>query len=76
MAMQPLLLSAHHIHCPLEHGQSQVENEDLVFTLEAIVEKFGEEIGPYAVELARNLTVAFWKYSNAADDEDDDETCE
>jgi hypothetical protein len=27
----------------------QVENEDLVFTLETMVEKFGDEIAPYAV---------------------------
>jgi hypothetical protein len=27
----------------------QVENEDLVFTLEVMVEKFGDEIAPYAV---------------------------
>lgn len=29
----------------------QVENEDLVFTLETMVEKFGDEIAPYAVSL-------------------------
>jgi hypothetical protein len=28
---------------------AQVENEDLVFTLETMVEKFGDEIAPYAV---------------------------
>jgi hypothetical protein len=28
---------------------NEVESEDLVFTLETIVEKFGEEIAPYAV---------------------------
>lgn len=31
--------------CPF----GQVENEDLVFTLETMVEKFGDEIAPYAV---------------------------
>lgn len=29
----------------------QVENEDLVFTLETMVEKFGDEIAPYAVSV-------------------------
>ena len=28
---------------------NEVESEDLVFTLETIVEKFGEEIAPYAM---------------------------
>lgn len=40
----------------------QVETEDLVATLETIVDKFGEDIGPYAVQLCTNLTEAFWKY--------------
>ena len=39
----------------------KVENEDLVMTLEVIVEKFGDEIAPYAVGLCQNLNVAFWK---------------
>jgi hypothetical protein len=43
----------------------QVESEDLVFTLETIVEKFGEEIAPYAVGLCQNLTAAFWKFMAA-----------
>lgn len=52
----------------------QVENEELVFTLEVVVDKFGDDIAPYAVNLARNLTAAFWKYSGQADgDEEADE---
>ncbi len=39
----------------------QVEAEDLVLTLEGIVEKFGEEIAPYAVGLCQHLTNAFWR---------------
>lgn len=49
---------------------AQVENEELVFTLEVLVDKFGDEIAPYAVSLATNLTAAFWKYSGMADGED------
>ncbi|MCI03537.1 putative importin-7 [Trifolium medium] len=30
---------------------NEVENEDLVFTLETIVDKFGEEMAPYALGL-------------------------
>lgn len=50
-----------------------MESEDLVFTLETIVEKFGEEIAPYAVGLTQNLTAAFWKFMAAEEDEDADE---
>ncbi|KAF8071226.1 SAD2 [Scenedesmus sp. PABB004] len=53
---------------------SEVENEELVFTLEVLVDKFGDEIAPYAVSLAENLTAAFWKYSGQADgDEEGDD---
>ncbi|KAI3796270.1 hypothetical protein L1987_38937 [Smallanthus sonchifolius] len=53
---------------------NEVENEDLVFTLETIVDKFGEEMSPYAVGLCQNLAAAFWKCMNTAeaDDEADD----
>ena len=60
--------------CPSFYPRSEVENEDLVFTLEAIVEKFGEDIAPFAVQMTQQLTAAFWKYANteAEDDDDDD----
>ncbi|KAK8947162.1 hypothetical protein KSP39_PZI006676 [Platanthera zijinensis] len=53
---------------------NEVENEDLVFTLETIVDKFGEEMAPYAIGLCQNLAAAFWRCLNAseADDEGDD----
>lgn len=53
---------------------NEVENEDLVFTLETIVDKFGEEMAPYAIGLCQNLASAFWRCLNAseADDEGDD----
>lgn len=50
-----------------------MESEDLVFTLETIVEKFGEEIAPYAVGLTQNLTAAFWKCMATEEDPDADE---
>ena len=40
---------------------AQVESEDVVFTLETIVEKFGEEMAPFAVGLCQHLTQAFWR---------------
>ncbi|CAL5391847.1 unnamed protein product [Camellia sinensis] len=53
---------------------NEVENEDLVFTLETVVNKFGEEMAPYALGLCQNLAAAFWKCTNnaEADDEADD----
>ncbi|KAA8527329.1 hypothetical protein F0562_034574 [Nyssa sinensis] len=53
---------------------NEVENEDLVFTLETIVDKFGEEMAPYALGLCQNLAAAFCKCMNTAeaDDEADD----
>ncbi|CAA7396144.1 unnamed protein product [Spirodela intermedia] len=53
---------------------NEVENEDLVFTLETIVDKFGEEMAPYAIGLCQNLAAAFWRCidSSEADDEGDD----
>ncbi|KVH96384.1 Armadillo-like helical [Cynara cardunculus var. scolymus] len=52
----------------------EVENEDLVFTLETIVDKFGEEMAPYALGLCQSLAAAFWKCINTseADEEADD----
>ncbi|KAL2323807.1 hypothetical protein Fmac_022865 [Flemingia macrophylla] len=53
---------------------NEIENEDLVFTLETIVDKFGEEMAPYALGLCQNLAAAFWRCMNTAeaDDEADD----
>ncbi|GJN21056.1 hypothetical protein PR202_gb08502 [Eleusine coracana subsp. coracana] len=53
---------------------NEVENEDLVFTLETIVDKFGEEMAPYALGLCQNLAAAFWRCmaSSEAEDEADD----
>ncbi|KAJ6808075.1 importin beta-like SAD2 [Iris pallida] len=53
---------------------NEVENEDLVFTLETIVDKFGEEMAPYAFGLCQNLAAAFHRCLNTseADDDSDD----
>ncbi|CAA6667948.1 unnamed protein product [Spirodela intermedia] len=52
---------------------NEVENEDLVFTLETIVDKFGEEMAPYAIGLCQNLAAAFWRCmdNSEGDDESD-----
>ncbi|GAB2272657.1 secondary alcohol dehydrogenase (SADH2) [Dionaea muscipula] len=53
---------------------NEVENEDLVFTLETIVDKFGEEMAPYALGLCQNLADSFWRFMSTAevDEEGDD----
>lgn len=43
----------------------QVDNEDLVLTLEAIVEKFEDEMAPFAVGLTQHLAAAFWRATEA-----------
>ncbi|KAJ7979108.1 importin beta-like SAD2 [Quillaja saponaria] len=50
---------------------NEVENEDLVFTLETIVDKFGEEMAPYALGLCQNLAAAFWRCMNTSEADDD-----
>lgn len=57
---------------------SEVENEDLIFTVEAIVEKFGDEMAPFAVGLITNLVHQFWRAlgqgaAAGGDGEDDDD---
>ena len=55
----------------------QVESEDIVYTLETITEKFGEEIAPYALGMTTNLAQAYWKCIKEAEEranaEDDNE---
>ncbi|VFQ64844.1 unnamed protein product [Cuscuta campestris] len=50
---------------------NEVENEDLVFTLETIVDKFGEEMSPFALGLCQNLAAAFWKCINTSEADND-----
>lgn len=37
------------------------ENEDLVFTLETVVEKFEDHIAPHAMAVCQHLANAFWR---------------
>ncbi|XP_033514995.1 importin beta-like SAD2 isoform X2 [Nicotiana tomentosiformis] len=64
----PQLLDA---HSEIYKLMNEVENGDVVFTLETIVYKFGVEMAPYAHRLCHNLAAAFWKYINTAEDDDD-----
>jgi len=51
----------------------ELDAEDLVFSLEALVDKFGPEISPYAGEMVKQLAAAFAKYSTESDNNDEDE---
>ncbi|KAK9813831.1 hypothetical protein WJX73_000701 [Symbiochloris irregularis] len=50
-----------------------MEIEDLVSTLESIVERFGEDIAPFAVKLTEQLVAAFWRLQGAGEQGDGDE---
>lgn len=54
-----------------------LDNESVVLALEGIVQNFSKEIGPFAVELAEQLSHAFLQYAKksqqqANNDEDYD----
>lgn len=53
----------------------EVDNEDLTFSLETVVERFSSDMAPYAVGLCSHLTQQFWRIvaSEGGDDDDDDE---
>ena len=50
---------------------NEVENDDMITTLEALVEKFQDEIAPFAVSICQQLLASFWK-SLENDEADDD----
>eukprot|EP00216_Chloropicon_sp_CCMP2111_P001287 CAMPEP_0198243276 /NCGR_PEP_ID=MMETSP1446-20131203/26275_1 /TAXON_ID=1461542 ORGANISM="Unidentified sp, Strain CCMP2111" /NCGR_SAMPLE_ID=MMETSP1446 /ASSEMBLY_ACC=CAM_ASM_001112 /LENGTH=1052 /DNA_ID=CAMNT_0043927057 /DNA_START=26 /DNA_END=3184 /DNA_ORIENTATION=+ len=49
---------------------NEVDNDDMINTLEAIVEKFEDEIAPFALTICQHLAQNFWKCID--NDEDDD----
>lgn len=52
---------------------SEVESEDVVYTLETITEKFGEDIAPFALGMTQNLAAAFWKVVNESEAREEEE---
>ncbi len=57
----------------------QIDNQDLVCSLEALINTFQDEVGPYAVQLCIHITAAFFKYSSRfkeKNDENDSEDAE
>lgn len=52
---------------------NEVESEDVVYTLETITEKFGEDIAPFALGMTQNLAAAFWKVLQDSESKEDDD---
>lgn len=54
----------------------KIDNEDLTFSLETVIERFAADMAPYAAGLAQQLAQQFWRITSSAeqggDDEDDD----
>lgn len=49
----------------------EIGSDDVVQALEIVIDKFGDDIAPYAVALARNLAGAFANYASAGEDDDE-----
>lgn len=52
---------------------TEVDNEDLVLTLEAVVGKFEEDMTPYAANLTHHLAASFWRATQAQETADSDD---
>ena len=52
---------------------NEVESEDVVYTLETITERFGEDIAPFALGMTQNLAAAFWKVVQESESKEDDD---
>jgi hypothetical protein len=52
---------------------SEIESDDLVATLEGLIDKFGEEMAPYAVALVSRLAEAFMRFYKSADETEADD---
>jgi len=50
---------------------NEIGNDEVVQALEAIIDKFGDHIGPHAVTLVNQLATSFSNYCEADDDDDD-----
>ena len=51
---------------------NQVDSEEIMATIETIVDKFGDHIGPYAHDVASALVAQFWKIVNTEQVDDED----
>lgn len=63
---------------PPQPPHPQIDNEDLTFSLETVVERFSDEMAPYALGLTTHLTQQFWRIVSEEDaagagEEEDDE---
>jgi len=51
---------------------NSVDSEGIMGTIETVVDKFGDHIGPYAHDVAVALVAQFWKIVNVENDDDED----
>lgn len=51
----------------------EVENEEMITTLEALIETFSDDMAQYAVQLAQHLAQAFWRIQQQEEENDDDD---
>lgn len=52
---------------------SQVENEEMITTLEALIETFSDDMAQYATQLAQHLATAFWRIQQQDEENEDDD---
>ncbi len=50
---------------------NSVDSEGIMETIECVVDKFGEHIGPYAFDVAAALVTQFWKIVNVEEEDED-----
>jgi len=65
-----------HPNAPLLIRIFQIDNEDLTFSLETVIEKFRDDMAPYATGLCQQLAQQFWRITSSgeeAEGEDDDD---
>jgi hypothetical protein len=45
----------------------QIDNEDLTFSLETVIERFAADMAPYAAGLCQQLAQQFWRITSSAE---------
>eukprot|EP01118_Nematostelium_gracile_P010778 TRINITY_DN3763_c0_g1_i1.p1 TRINITY_DN3763_c0_g1~~TRINITY_DN3763_c0_g1_i1.p1 ORF type:complete len:808 (+),score=202.59 TRINITY_DN3763_c0_g1_i1:736-3159(+) len=53
---------------------NQVEFDDMVNCMELIVEKYSDDMGPYAYSMIENIIQSFWRISQSEDNDDENDS--
>lgn len=51
----------------------EIDNDSLVYSLEAFVRKSGEDIIPHALVLSEQMSKSFMKYARSDEEDDEDD---